>query len=441
MQKSRLLTIFLIVFIDLLGFGLILPLLPFYADSYGATPTLVGLLTASYAAAQLIGAPLLGRLSDRYGRRPILLTSIGGTAAGFALLGAADPVGRALADLLAGGAAEAGFANGVILGLLFVSRVIDGLTGGNISVAQAYITDVTDEENRARGLGLIGAAFGLGFIFGPAAGGVLSVYGYAVPAYAAAALATANLIAVFFFLPESLTKAKRNELAAREIGRPSFSLRALWTALSRERVGPLLHVRFFFGLAFSIFQTIFALYAQYRLNLDARATGFVLTYVGVLAALIQGVAVGAISRRYPDRSIIFGGSVLFTLSLLAWAFTPNWIVLLIVLAPLALAGGTLNTVLNSALTKAVRPEEVGGTLGLSTSIESMTRVLAPTAGGYLLGQIGTWAPGVFGTIIMGWIIFYVWRRLVVNPDPPLEGGISETDPNLPTKAAGITAGH
>ena len=185
MQKSRLTTIFLVVLVDMLGFSLILPLLPYYAETFGATPTIVGLLVASYAAAQMIGAPLLGRFSDRFGRRPVLLISIFGTFVGFILLG----VGGSLL-------------------ILFISRMLDGLTGGNITVAQAYITDVTDEKNRAKGLGMIGAAFGLGFILGPAAGGLLSTYGYAVPSFVAAALALINLVAVFFFLPESLTAEK-----------------------------------------------------------------------------------------------------------------------------------------------------------------------------------------------------------------------------------------
>ena len=188
MDKRRLVTVFIIVFVDLLGFGLILPLLPFYADAYGASPFIVGLLAASYAAAQLVGAPILGRLSDRYGRRPILLISIAGTVVGFLLLGLAEPLGRSLA-----GNSSAATTNAIILAILFLSRILDGVTGGNISVAQAYITDITNEENRARGLGLIGAAFGLGFIIGPALGGALSAGGrYAVPAFVAAAIAALN---------------------------------------------------------------------------------------------------------------------------------------------------------------------------------------------------------------------------------------------------------
>ena len=197
MKNTRLLTIFLIVFIDLLGFSLILPLLPYYAESYGATPTVVGLLVASYAAAQLFGAPLLGRLSDRFGRRPVLLLSVAGTSAGFLLLGFADPLGRWLAGLVAPNAA-----NAFIIGLLFLSRILDGLTGGNITVAQAYITDVTDEQNRAKGLGLIGAAFGLGFIIGPAAGGALSRFGYNLPAFVAAGVSLINFLMILTLLPE-----------------------------------------------------------------------------------------------------------------------------------------------------------------------------------------------------------------------------------------------
>lgn len=415
MKNSRLLPVFLVVFVDLLGFGLILPLLPYYADAYGATPLVVGLLTASYAAAQLLGAPLLGRLSDQFGRRPILLVSIFGTFVGFLLLGVAEPFGASLADWFG----LAASANAFIIGTLFISRVTDGLTGGNISVAQAYITDVTTEKNRAQGLGMIGAAFGLGFIIGPATGGVLSAWGYAVPAYAAAGLALINLVAVYFALPESLTPEKRAEMAAREAEQPSFTLKALWQALSRPRVGPLLNIRFFFGLAFSIFQTIFALYAQYRLDLDARATGFILTYVGVLSVIVQGFAVGKLSQRFKENRLILASTLIMAVSLLAWAFTPNVITLLIVMAPLAFAGGTLNTILNSALTKVVYPEEVGGTLGISASLESLTRVIAPSLGGFLLGLIGTWSPGLLAALIMGWVSFFVWRRLILNPDPPL----------------------
>lgn len=394
MKGNRLAIIFVIVFVDLLGFSLILPLLPYFAQTFGADAFVTGLLVASYAVAQLIGAPLLGRLSDRMGRRPVLLISIAGTFIGFLLLGFAGA-----------------------LWVLFVSRLVDGLTGGNLSVAQAYITDVTDDKNRAKSLGMIGAAFGLGFIIGPAVGGALSVYGYAVPAFAAAALSAINLIAVFFWLPESLTEERRAAMAAQK--RPAFTFAALWRALNRPRVGPLLHTRFFFGLAFATFQTIFALYAKDRFGLTAQTTGYVLAYVGVLSVLVQGFAIGKLAVRFTETQLIFVCTILMAMSLLAWAFAPSLPLLLIIMAPLAFAGGTLNTVLSSALTKSVYPEEIGGTLGLSASVESLTRVIAPSAGGLLLEALGTWAPGVFSALVMAWVVSFVWRRIVVNPDPAL----------------------
>ncbi len=411
MKNKRLFNIFVIVFIDLLGFGLILPLLPFYADQYGATPLVVGLLTAIYAAAQLIGAPLLGRLSDRIGRRPILLVSILGTLLGFLLFAVADPLGSKLATWMGSPL------NGVILTILFLSRALDGFTGGNISVAQAYITDVTTEEDRAKGLGLIGAAFGLGFVFGPALGGLLSGFGLAVPAYAAAGLSAVNLLMVGLWLPESLSREARDQIKSREL--PKVNLQSLISALKRPVVGPILSVSFLYGLAFALFSTMFSLFAQYRLNLDARQTGYVLAYVGLLIAIVQGVGVGVITKRYSERWIIFGTTIILTFSLAIWAFTSSLTFLLIILIPLATTTGLLNTVLRSSLTKNIDKEEVGGILGLSASLESLTRVIAPSLGGLLLGGLGTWAPGLAGALIMAGVIVLVWLRIFRQIDNPL----------------------
>ncbi len=389
MKNKPLASIFLIVFIDLLGFSLILPLLPYYAETFGASDTLVGLLVASYAAAQLVGAPLLGRISDRVGRRPVLLISLFGTLVGFLLLG---------------------FAKTLLV--LFIARILDGLTGGNISVAQAYISDVTDARDRSKGLGMIGAAFGLGFIIGPAAGGLLSQWGYAVPAFVAAGLVTINLLMVGLWLPESLTPEKRT---TKDDKKPAVTLSALLAALQRPYSGSLLITRFFFGLAFAIFQTIFALYALRRFNLDARQTGFILTYVGVLSVIVQGGVVGRLNQRFRDDVLITFCVGLMALSLLGWALTPSVPVLLIVMAPTAFAGGILNTVLSSALTKTVQPHEIGGILGLSSSIESLTRVIAPTLGGVLLEQLGAWSPGAFGALLLAGLLIYVWITIYNHP--------------------------
>jgi MFS transporter, DHA1 family, tetracycline resistance protein len=402
MKNSRLLTIFIIVFVDLLGFSLILPLLPYYAEAYGATPAIVGLLVASYAAAQLVGAPLMGRLSDRYGRRPVLLLSVIGTFFGFLLLGFADPVGRMLA-----GSASPETANVFILGVLFLSRMLDGLTGGNITVAQAYITDITDDSNRARGLGMIGAAFGLGFIIGPALGGTLSQWGYSLPALAAAGVSFANLFAIYFFLPESLNLAERESLPRRA----PFTLRAMFQALNRPKVGPLLHVRLFYGLAFATFQSIFSLYAQ-TIGLSSQTTGLILGYVGVLSVIVQGGLIGWITRRFRENWLLITGLWLMALALLAWAFTTNLGLLLVVLLPLSVAGGVLNTVLQSSVSKSVGREEVGGILGISSSLEAVSRVIAPSLGGFLLQSVGVWAPGVFSALLMFWVVIFAYRKII-----------------------------
>lgn len=389
MNNKRLYSIILVVFIDLLGFSLILPLLPYYANTFNASQTTTGLLIASYALMQLIGAPILGRLSDRFGRRPVLLLSIFGTFLGFLLLG---------------------FANS--LWMLFASRILDGLTGGNLSVAQAYISDVTDEKSRSRGLGMIGAAFGLGFIIGPVTGGLLSQWGYAVPAFTAAVISFINLILIYAWLPESLTDEKRSQMTDK---RPAVTLKALWVAFQRPFTGSILITRFFFGLAFAIFQTIFSLYALAKFNLTARDTGFVLTYVGVLSVIVQGFLVGRLTTRFREDLLITFSAILMGVSLLGWALAPSLIWLYVIMTPTALSGGLLNTLLSSTLTKAVAPQEIGGILGLSAAVESSTRIIAPLLGGLLLQQIGTWAPGMFGAVLMTGISMYIFRKIFNHP--------------------------
>jgi MFS transporter, DHA1 family, tetracycline resistance protein len=409
LKTARLINIFIVVFVDLLGFGLILPLLPYYAGTFGASPVAIGFLVASYAAASLFGAPIMGRLSDRYGRRLILLLSVAGTFIGYLLLGFAQPIGNSLANLFASHAV-----NTFIIGVLFVSRMIDGLTGGNITVAQAYISDVTDEASRSRGLGVIGSAFGLGFIIGPAVGGLLSRWGYDVPAFAAALMAFLNLISIFFFLPESLTAENQAEILKQP--RPAFSLKALIAAMNRPKVGPLLIVRFFIMLAFAMFQSVFALFAQKKLNLTSQTTGFVLTYVGILSVVIQGVGIGIVTKRFKENTIIIMSMWLMFIGLVGWSLTPNLPIMLLVILPLAGGGWVVNTIVTSAITKAVAPHEIGGMLGISTSMESVTRVISPTIGGFLLGSLGTWAPGVASAAIMLFAVYLAYRRiLLVKP--------------------------
>ena len=391
-MRRSLILILLFVFIDVLGFSLILPLLPYYAADFNASSIMVGLLLSANALTQMIGAPILGRLSDRFGRKPLLVSSIIGTVISFLVLG---------------------FANS--LTLLFLSRILDGLLGGNFSLAQAYITDTTTRDERAAGLGLIGAAFGVGFIFGPALGGFLSAGGsYALPAFAAAGLGALNLVGVLIWLPESLPPEKRSTEKGKTL--PRVSLGALLDALRRPCVGPLLSVVLIYGLAFTIFQTMFSLFTQQKLGFTAQATSYVLTYVGVLVVLVQGGGIRWLSKKFSDKQLIFSGAVLLTGGLLGWAFSNSLASLLIALAPLALASGMLRVSTNSALTKSVQSSEVGGILGLSASFNSFTAVIAPLIGSFLLAQISPAAPGVLGAILMVGAVLLTWTRILTVPD-------------------------
>jgi len=389
--RKNLLLVFGFVFIDLLGYSLILPLLPYYADTFTASLTLVGLLGTSNALAQLFAAPIIGRLSDRFGRRPLLIFSIAGTVLSFLILGLAKS-----------------------LFMIFLSRILDGFLGGNIALARAYITDITDDKTRSKGLGIIGAAFGLGFIIGPAMGGFLSRFGFAVPALAAAGLSLLNLVAVSLWLPESLPENEREKLRASS--HTSFSLNRLIDAVRRPCVGPLLTVRLTYSLAFTLFQANFALYALDHLKLDVAYTSYILTYVGVLSVLVQGVAIGPLTDKLSERRLLAMGAVVMAVSLFAWGIVPDVWLLLVVLAPIALAGGVLNVVLTSQLTKAIYKEEVGGTLGLSNSLQTFAQIVAPGIGGFMLEQLGAWSLGTTGSILMLGTWFYIQFYLRKQPE-------------------------
>src|SRR6185436_8728991 len=295
MKRSPLIVIFITVFIDLVGFGIVIPVLPYYAEGtrFGATPRSVGLLFASYSVMQLLFAPVLGRLSDKHGRRPILLISLLGTAVGFLILGFATT-----------------------LWMLFLGRIIDGISGGNISTAQAYIADVTTEENRAKGMGLIGAAFGLGFVFGPAIGGVLSRWGIHVPFLFAGALALFNAVLLYFTLPETVTP----DHPARVSAATGRGWHRLVKSLRNRRLGFVLTIYFLSIVAFSIMTATFSLFLMFRLGYDAFHNGWIFAFVGVISAIIQGGLIGRLVKKFGEPWLVISGGFLFTASLFAIPF-------------------------------------------------------------------------------------------------------------------------
>jgi DHA1 family tetracycline resistance protein-like MFS transporter len=392
--KRKLAIIFGFTFIDLLGYSLILPLLPYIAGRFNAGPVQVGLLLTANALSQMIAAPLIGRLSDRWGRRPMLLISITGTIIAFLI-----------------------FAFSQSLAMLFISRIVDGFLGGNTALARAYITDVTDSQTRSKGLGLIGAAFGLGFIIGPFAGGQLSRYGYMLPGLVAAGLSFLNLIAVLIWLPESLTSEQRRN--NRNNPYTAFTFKRLLGAIRQPCVGSLLQIGLWFSLSFTLFQVNFVLVAKEQLNLDVQTTSLLLSLVGVLAVITQGVIIGWLTARFNERKLLFTSTIVLSFSLLAWAFVPNVVILALVMVPTAISAGITSVLSASLLTKSIHREEVGGTLGLAQAQQSFAGVVAPFAGGQLIQYIGTPAVGVVGALLMA--IAVVIEKRVLLSGPELEG--------------------
>jgi len=362
MKRSPLLVIFITVFIDLIGFGIVIPVLPYYAEGtrFGATPREVGLLFASYSVMQLLFAPVLGRLSDRYGRRPVLLYSLLGTCAGFLILGFATT-----------------------LWMLFVGRIVDGISGGNISTAQAYIADVTTKENRAKGMGLIGAAFGLGFVFGPAIGGVLSRWGIQVPLLFAGGLAFANAVLLYFTLPETITPdhpARTSAATGRGWGR-------LITALRDPRLAYVLTIYFVSIVAFSIMTTVFALFMAFRLGYDAFHSGWIFAYVGIISAAIQGGLIGKLLKRFGEPTLVIAGTLFFTVSLFASPFVTPAIGILGILVTGAASsiGNALNApTLTSLASKSVSENEQGAIMGVAQSVASLARAVGPALAAFLI---------------------------------------------------------
>jgi len=362
MKRSPLLVIFITIFIDLVGFGIVIPVLPFYAEGtkFGATPREVGLLFASYSFMQLIFAPVLGRLSDKYGRRPILLISLLGTSLGFLILGFATT-----------------------LWMLFLGRIIDGISGGNISTAQAYIADVTTKEDRAKGMGLIGAAFGLGFVFGPAIGGVLSRWGINVPFLFAGTLAFANAILLYFTLPETVTPdhpARTSAASGRGWGQ-------LIVSLKNPRLGFVMTIYFLSIVAFSIMTAVFSLFMMFRLGYDAFHNGWVFAYVGVISAIIQGGLIGKLVKRFGEPALAVTGGLLFSASLFVVPFIGPAIGLIGILstgAVTAIGQALSGPSLSSLASKSAGAGEQGGVLGAMQSVASLARAAGPSLAAFLI---------------------------------------------------------
>lgn len=393
MKKAPLLILFITVFLDLLGFGIVLPLLPYYAVDFGADAFAVGGLLAIYSLAQLIFSPLWGRLSDRVGRRPVILLSLVGSSIGLTVFGLANT-----------------------LWLLFASRMFSGVTAATISVAQAYIADSTTAENRAKGMGIIGAAFGLGFVFGPAIGGLLAQFGHGVPAFAAAGLALANAVFAYFKLPESLPPEQRGQMVQR-----GFSLKRLAAGMAIPNMAPLMVLYFFTIFAFATMEATFPLLTQDRLGFTEVENGYVFAYIGVLIVILQGGLVGRLAKRFGERALIVAGALCLAVSLALLPFAPTLGMLLLVLVPLAVGNGLTNPSLTSLISQTAESSAQGETLGIAQSLASLGRVLGPLWGGFAYAYMGQ----ALSYVIAGLIMLAMFGLAFTVRQPAKDAQVSE----------------
>jgi len=357
--------IFLTVFIDMVGFGIVIPVLPLYAKHFGASEMTNGWLVGIYSAMQFLAGPLLGKLSDRVGRRPVLLVSLLGTAVGFFIMGGART-----------------------LLWLFIARIIDGISGGNISTAQAYIADVTPPEGRSKAMGLIGAAFGLGFIFGPAIGGVMAQISISAPFYFAGALAALNMVLVYWLLPESLAPEHR---VAQEEAAP---LREVFQHGNRL---PLLLGGYFFAITgFSIMTANFALFTSERFGYDARHNGYIFAFIGVVGALMQGGVLRRMLKIYREKSIAVAGCIVLGFGLLLLPLSEGLATLLVFTALVGIGNSLITPTLNGLASQGADRKWQGRVIGLMQSAGSLGRWVGPFLGGWLLSRDAGHAPNLYG---------------------------------------------
>jgi len=445
---KRILPIFVIVLVDLLGLTIIIPLLPVYAASFGLNAAMIGFLGAAYPMMQFIGAPILGRLSDQHGRKPVLVISQIGTFLGFIMMA---------------------FATSGLM--LFVSRLIDGISGANIATAQAAITDSTTEKTRTQGLGLIGAAFGLGFIIGPViAYGALALSGndYRAPALAAAFFSLLSILLTSIWFKETLPEEERGKDVD---GKPAFSFKSIITAVSHPTVGTLLVLMFAQQLAFGGFEQLLALFTLSNLGFNASGNAILFVYIGVIVVAVQGYFIGKWSQRFGDRRLMYGGLALLTAGLLLMASTPRqptpnysraalqeelsssievssgelpvtedvsidlppddnngWfgvIWMLVAMVPLSIGGGILRPSINSLITKRVEHQEVGGMLGISTSFSSAANAIAPIIGGLMFQAFGARSPFIAGGILMAILLFIAVRTITSGQEDTMENGMAQ----------------
>lgn len=379
-MNAPLMIVFLTVLIDLIGFGIVLPILPLWAETFGASPFEIGFLAASYSLMQVVFAPLWGRLSDRVGRRPVILVTLAGSAVSSLLIGLAN-------SLL----------------ILFVARILNGISGASYAAAQAYVADVTTREERAKGMGMIGAAFGLGFILGPAIGAGLSAVDQSAPFFFAAGLAAVNFALAWARLPES---RKPGPVAPRVPRVEQFR-----RAFASRELGPLIGLSFVATFAFVGMESTFALLGDRRFGYDAVDMGLLFVVIGLAAAVSQGALVGRLVATHGERQVMLWGLAGTAAGLALMAAAQDLWLLLIALVLLGLASGLAFATLSALVSHAAPDDEQGGILGLAASTSGVARIVGPVTAGALFDYVTPGAPLALGAVLMGLCLAFALARI------------------------------
>jgi len=380
--------IFIIVFINLVGFGIVIPLLPFYGEHFGASPDEVTGLMAIYSLTQFITAPIWGRYSDRYGRRPILLISLAGTVIAYVWLAFADN-----------------------LQSLYWARALAGITAGSISAAFAYMADITTEENRAKGMGLLGAAFGLGFIAGPAIGGLLagsdpSATNYQLPSFVAAGFSGAAFLAALLILKESLS----DEIKARIANRTALEKWAIFiNTMKQPTIRLTIILTFVSVFAFAGLEATFALWSEREFGWGVEQNGYIFAFIGIISAVIQGSMIQFLSRKIGEVAMVKQGFLALGIGLAALPFAENLPLLLITMVIIAYGFSISSPALNSLLSLNIPAEQQGSILGIGRSASTLARALGPAGAGYLFALIGRDWPFYIGAVLMFVVLLLAFK--------------------------------